>query len=1711
MEKRTQRATQCALALQDYMVYEEGGVSLSVKVGIGVGRVSVLHIGGVLSRMEYLATGEPLVQAFKAEGYAEAGGETLISDKAWRYVSTIFTAEHTFPDGYVRLGQSQYKSYQMGRQRLPKKAKKNYLQDTLMDDYTIEKKLKTYVPGAVLPTLSPDSPDAETWGSELRQLSVLFVNLGLKEHDFFAAAQYDDAMQTVHTVLQTVQQSVYSYEGSVNKFLMDDKGSTLLAVFGLPPLAHENDATRAVLASLSICEKLFDLGLLASVGITTGTDIFCGVVGSKTRREYTVLGDSVNLSARLMQKVGSDGLGGVLCDAPTKILAASSGLIFERNDSIRVKGKSDLIEVFQPYDDEVATARCPPGESAANVMRVAHHDQREAFAKYSLLSPHSPHGARRSSQGIKSGVGPRSAAPNSIPARAMATPKTRKKSSFLSKGPLNANEPHTSPSHDTAAKSSASQVALPLRTATLSTGKLKGPFEQLVQRPVKSLVVLMPEGFRFDKIRRDTPHLGPIECANFKDFKELFAHVLDLAVEKKFMGATEAEQMDEFELNIFPTRAFLPKDSTHIKWLPAFVRESCSRVSQGDGGADHFVLELVLIRQKDKSAIVSDAYDTSIRLQLLEHKIQLLEKHRGGGIIIEGEIGSGKTTMLSRFVTTTLPKSATIYCTVGSPFDGGKYATTAFGVWWIIVLQYLTAKAKKAGMGINEAASGDVKKYAPQSFPYMHFLNEPLGLDFAAKSETADKQVLLQRRRDLLFALLQGLAEFRTSVIVIDDASFLDQASWDMALSVVTGASPYLAGAVEKPLPILLVLATRPLKNYMHHVDIPKEYNRLCDAASLSFLKLPGLPQEQVEELVCDILGQNVTSLSAGLQDLIEEKSGINPLWIQELILSLMQSPELLVYSVPTEPSVAEDAPTPERESEADLEPFGDEVRCSLMENFDFETDVEEPPSVCKMLGTRVDRLNNCQKLILKTASLIDRPSFRYSLLHKCYPIEGHKHRLERECLELEVLGLLRFSRTSNEAADVNGADGAVSVRHSSMTEYEFTFPALRMLVQQLMLIEHTERIKPDIEVGLEAQERAKRKEFMEKFEMTHSPQDSTAAKLTGMLDVRRKETGGYKSLKRRVQGDWKKRYVELNWDSFRMYKSNSPTDYSDAKCTQKIDLRGATAEMSKHTNEDFGRENVFVVHVPAGNSFKQGQIVDERRTFYMQAESAADASQWVFMIQYAIERMAMVNSTQKKQDGSQPEASGLVKPKVKFDSDAMLFVTIDEAPLANADVAGPANVYCVLEVGDETKRTTAVPGIKSAPRWREELCLPLKQAMVRDGNVSLSVWDRNSMLSDEFLGRTNLRLADIEDETFESYMADSKPAVMKWHTLLPRKPTEPIPLAKISISCRLVLHPKGASGSSASTDAMQQGTGEITSATSPPSENAGEASTIDESNFAADAESWQSRVQSTVERIDHVVHRLDGGEAWVKTELEEMRVHLNACLLSGSVERADGADLDDESKLWLATEYSRQRIVSAAGSAPEGLQDATSTQHYYYLDHKKQTQGPFTAVMMRAWLKAGYMHHQVMVRREGSDKFSPFASHHELLQQDEQKDSATWARMEVAEGAPQSQQYKSWEFDIHELKSPQQLIALSGSIFADLDFPSGFNIPPRIFTAFMSAVHHGMSLHEQAFFHNFWHSVDVAQVNQPRPHTNPFITLHVLWYCRLFSCFSQFSTVSDY
>lgn len=75
MERRVRRAAQCAFGIQEELhnceLAEE--VRLSVKIGIGMGKVSVLHLGGVYKRMEYIAVGDPLLEAFTAEHHATPG------------------------------------------------------------------------------------------------------------------------------------------------------------------------------------------------------------------------------------------------------------------------------------------------------------------------------------------------------------------------------------------------------------------------------------------------------------------------------------------------------------------------------------------------------------------------------------------------------------------------------------------------------------------------------------------------------------------------------------------------------------------------------------------------------------------------------------------------------------------------------------------------------------------------------------------------------------------------------------------------------------------------------------------------------------------------------------------------------------------------------------------------------------------------------------------------------------------------------------------------------------------------------------------------------------------------------------------------------------------------------------------------------------------------------------------------------------------------------------------------------------------------------------------------------------------------------------------------------------------------------------------------------------------------------------------------------
>ena len=78
----------------------------------------------------------------------------------------------------------------------------------------------------------------------------------------------------------------------------------------------------ALQAALAIVDGMKSLGGQGCIGVTTG-QLLCACVGSRIRAEYTVFGDSINLSARLMCKATA-GMGDILCDYSTQHMATNA-------------------------------------------------------------------------------------------------------------------------------------------------------------------------------------------------------------------------------------------------------------------------------------------------------------------------------------------------------------------------------------------------------------------------------------------------------------------------------------------------------------------------------------------------------------------------------------------------------------------------------------------------------------------------------------------------------------------------------------------------------------------------------------------------------------------------------------------------------------------------------------------------------------------------------------------------------------------------------------------------------------------------------------------------------------------------------------------------------------------------------------------------------------------------------------------------------------------------------------------------------------------------------------------------------------------------------------------------------------------------------------------------------------------------------------------
>ncbi|NIQ04126.1 MAG: CHASE2 domain-containing protein, partial [Nitrospinaceae bacterium] len=175
--------------------------------------------------------------------------------------------------------------------------------------FAFEERQKRFIKTAFSQYLAPtvvdrlvDNPSLLKLGGERRVMTAFFSDVA----GFSSISEKlspEELVELLNDYLTEMTDILLKYEGTVDKF----EGDAIIAFFGAP-LDFQDHAERACLASLEMQERLRALRqewhgqgrqeLFARIGLNTGPMVV-GNMGSRTRMDYTMMGDSVNLASRL--------------------------------------------------------------------------------------------------------------------------------------------------------------------------------------------------------------------------------------------------------------------------------------------------------------------------------------------------------------------------------------------------------------------------------------------------------------------------------------------------------------------------------------------------------------------------------------------------------------------------------------------------------------------------------------------------------------------------------------------------------------------------------------------------------------------------------------------------------------------------------------------------------------------------------------------------------------------------------------------------------------------------------------------------------------------------------------------------------------------------------------------------------------------------------------------------------------------------------------------------------------------------------------------------------------------------------------------------------------------------------------------------------------------------------------------------------------------
>ncbi|MBK8932284.1 MAG: AAA family ATPase [Chloroflexi bacterium] len=352
--------------------------------------------------------------------------------------------------------------------------------------------------------------------------------------------------------------------------------------------------------------------------------------------------------------------------------------------------------------------------------------------------------------------------------------------------------------------------------------------------------------------------------------------------------------------------------------------------------------------------------------QQLAEALDRLANGRSNTVIVEGQAGIGKSRLAQELLDLIEPEITPVV--VGS--GDAVQQSAPYHAWRPIFEQLFVQHSDSPAPNQETPMLERIREgLDPALHDLLPLLKVVLRLELPETTLTA--QLTGEARQDNTHRLLVGLlksvvrqpdtAVTRPLVLIIEDAHWLDSASWLLLRRVHQQIDP-----------LLLVLVARPFSE----TDMtPTLYADLAALSTTKRLVLDLLPVPAVEELICQRLG--VRSLPTAVTHLIHAKAEGHPFFSEEMAYALRDAGLVQIK----------------------------DGECHLAANIDAFNALDFPNTIQGVITSRIDKLLPAHQLTVKVASVIGR-IFAFKLLTGIYPVDTDADHLREHLDHLEQLGI---------------------------------------------------------------------------------------------------------------------------------------------------------------------------------------------------------------------------------------------------------------------------------------------------------------------------------------------------------------------------------------------------------------------------------------------------------------------------------------------------------------------------------------------------------------------------------------------------------------------------------------------------------------------------------------------------------------------------------